>query len=71
MRYQRFTAAPTRLMPFAALLVATSLGGCAGYAEYPSHGYGYNYPNGNFASYPRTYDGSYGYRPPYYPDYQR
>ena len=26
MRYQRFTAAPTRLMPFAALLVATAIG---------------------------------------------
>ena len=71
MRYQRFTAAPTRLMPFAALLVATALGGCVGYAEYPSHGYVYNYPSGYYASYPRTYSASYGYRPYYSPDYQR
>ena len=64
MRYQRFTAAPTRLMPFAALLVATALGGC--------HGYGYNYPNGGYyAGYPRTYSASYGDRPYYSPEYQR
>ena len=67
MRYQQFTAAPTRLMPFAALLVATALGGCVGYAEYPSHGYGYIYPNGGYyAGYPRTYSASYGD-----PEYQR
>ena len=72
MRYQQFTAAPTRLMPFAALLVATALGGCAGYAEYPSHSYGYNYPTGGYyAGHPRSYSASYGDRPYYSPEYQR
>ena len=69
MRYQQFTAAPTRLMPSAALLVATALGGCA---EYPSHGYGYNYPTaGYYAGHPRSYSASYGDRPYYSPEYQR
>ena len=69
MRYPRFTRTP---MSFAALLVATPLGGCVGYAEYPSHGYGYNYPSGGYyAGYPRTYSASYGDHPYYYPEYQR
>ena len=72
MRYPRFTTAPTQLLPIAALLVATALGGCVGYAEYPSHGYGYIYPNGGYyAGYPRTYSASYGDRPYYDPEYQR
>ena len=59
-------------MPFAALLVATALGGCAGYAEYPSHSYGYNYPTGGYyAGHPRFYSASYGDRPYYSPEYQR
>ena len=59
-------------MPFAALLVATALGGCVGYAEYPSHGYGYNYPSGGYyAGYPRTDSASYGNRPYYFPEYGR
>jgi hypothetical protein len=71
MRYPRSTAARTRLIPFAALLLATALGGCVGYAEYPSHDYGYNYPSGYYAGYPRTYNASYGYRTYYCADYQR
>ena len=71
MRYPRFTAAPARMMPFAALLVATALGGCVGYTEYPSQGYSYNYPSGYYAGYPRAYNASYGYRPYYSPDYRR
>ena len=72
MRHPRCTAAPTRLMPFAALLVATALGGCVGYAEYPSQDYGYNYPSsGYYAGYPRTYSASYGDRRYYSPEYQR
>jgi hypothetical protein len=72
MRFPRPTAAPTRLMPLAALMVATALGGCVGYAEQPSHGYGYNYPSGgDYTGYPRTYSASYGHRPYYSPDYQR
>jgi hypothetical protein len=69
MRYPRFTAAPARMMPFAALLVATALGGCVGYTEYPSQGYSYNYPSGYYAGYPRTSPS--GYRPYYSHDYPR
>ena len=44
----------------------------AGYAEYPSHGYGYNYPTGGYyAGHPRSYSASYGDRPYYSPEYQR
>ena len=58
-------------MPFAALLLATALGGCVGYTGYISGDNGYNYPSSYYAGYPRTYSTSYGYRPYYSPDYGR
>lgn len=74
MRHPRFRRIPSRFVPFVALLAATTLGGCIGYTEYPSRGYGYNYSSGDYADYPRTYSASYtsyGYRPYYAPDYRR
>ena len=71
MRYRKFTAAPSRLIPSAALLLATTLGGCVGYSGYPSADNGYNYPSGYYAGHPRTYSTSYGYHPYYSPDYGR
>lgn len=67
----RSTAKLARLTSLAAFMVATSLGGCAEYEDAPTHRFAYDYHNGNYGSYPRTYSGSYGYRPSYYPDYQR
>jgi len=71
MQNPKFTAARSRLVPIAALVLATALGGCVGYSSYPSRDYGYSYPNGYYAGYPRTYTTSYGYRPYYSPDYGR
>lgn len=71
MRYPKFTTARIRSMPIAALLVATALGGCVGYSDYPSQGYSRNYPSGYDTGYQRSYSTSYGYRPYYSPDYQR
>ena len=68
MRYPKFTAAPSRLIAIAALLLVTALGGCVGYSGYPSGDNGYNY---RYAAYPRTYNTSYGYHPYYSPDYGR
>jgi hypothetical protein len=81
MRYPEFTAARRRLIPLAALLLATGLGGCVAYSGYPSGYYGYNQPNGYYggnrtayaypaynAGYP-TYTNSYRQRPYYSPDY--
>ena len=69
MRYPKFTAAPSRLIPIAALLLVTALGGCVGYSGYPSGDNGYKYPSSRYAAYPRTYNASYGYHPYYSPDY--
>ena len=70
MRNPRLTATAIRSMHIAAfLLVATTLSGCVGYVGYPSQSY--NYPNGYYAAYPRSYTTSYGYRPYYSNDYQR
>jgi hypothetical protein len=83
MRYPKFTAARSHLIPFTALMLATALGGCVGYTGYPSSGYGYSYPNSNGyygsypstygynypAAYPRTYTNSINYRPLYSSDY--
>jgi hypothetical protein len=66
-----FTTARSRLMPLAALLLATALGGCVGYTGYPSGDYGYSYPTNYYAGHPRTYSNSYGYRPYYSSDYSR
>jgi hypothetical protein len=54
---------PLTLLPFVALLLAMSLGGCVAYSGYPGYyGYNYNYP----AAYPNYY-ADYTYRPrPYY-----
>jgi hypothetical protein len=71
MRHAMFTTARSRLMPLAALLLATVLGGCVGYSSYPSRDYSYSYPSSYYAGYPRTYNGSYGYRPYYSPGYGR
>ena len=71
MRHAMFTTARSRLMPLAALLLATALGGCVGYSSYPSRDYSYSYPSSYYAGYPRTYNGSYGYRPYYSPGYGR
>src|ERR1700722_16471046 len=60
-----------RLIPFAALLLATALGGCVGYTGYPSRDNGHNYPSGDYAGYPRTYSTSYSYHPYYPPEYSR
>ncbi len=75
MRYQQFTAARSRLVPLAALLLASVLGGCVGYADYPSGNYGYSQPNYGYSSYyrgyPATYTNSYNQRPYYSPSYGR
>ena len=71
MRHAMFTAARSRLIPIAMLLLATALGGCVGYSGYPSGDNGYNYPSGYYAGHPRTYNTSYGYRPYYSSDYGR
>ena len=44
----KFTVARSRLIPLAALLVATALGGCVAYTGYPSSTYSYSYPNGYY-----------------------
>jgi hypothetical protein len=79
MRYPKFVAARSHLKPLAALLLATALGGCLGYAGYPSRDYGYgnpnygysSYPSSYYAGYPQTYSTSYSYRPYYSPEYGR
>jgi len=80
MRYQQFTAARSRLIPLAALVLASALGGCVGYAGYPSRDYGYSQPNYGY-SHPNYGHGGYypGYavtntynqRPYYSPSYSR
>jgi len=65
MCYSKFTAARSHLIPLAALLLATTLGGCYPYPGYPSNGYGYYYPNG----YPANY--GYNYSDGYYAGYRR
>jgi hypothetical protein len=83
MRYPKFTAVRSRLIPVAALLSATILGGCVGYTGYPSGDYGYSHPNGYYsgnrsaysypasyyAGYPSAYGNSYNHRRFYSPDY--
>ena len=81
MRHPKFTATRSYLIPLAALLLATTLGGCYPYPGYPSNGYGYNYPNGYpanngynypngyYAGYPRTSYNSNENRPLYTSDY--
>lgn len=66
-----------RLIPLAALLLATALGGCIAYTGYPPSSYGYSYsggyyasyPSGYYASYPETYTNAPAYRPYYSPAY--
>ena len=81
MRYPKFTSTRSHLIPLAAFLLVTTLGGCYPYPGYPSNGYGYNYPNGYpanygynypngyYAGYPRTSYNSNEYRPYYSSDY--
>lgn len=82
MRIPTFTSARRRLAPFAALAVATVLGGCVAYTGYPSGYYGYNYPSGyypgnrtayafpsNYNGYPSSYANSYYQRPAYSQEY--
>ena len=71
MRYPKIMAARRRLAPVAALLLASSLGGCVGYTGYPSGDYGYsqpNYrhsePNYGYSNYPSSYN-----QRPYYSPY--
>ena len=82
MRYQQFTAARSRLIPLAALVLATALGGCVGYAGYPSRDYGYSQPNYGYSQpnysyssyypgYAVTYSDLYNQRPYYSPSYSR
>jgi hypothetical protein len=84
MRRPTFTAAHSdlisvaALLPLAALLLSTALGGCVAYTSHPPGYYSYNYPYGyyggyrsaygypgSYAAYPSTYDR----RPLYSPDY--
>ena len=73
MPHPKFATVRRRLVPVAALLVATALGGCVAYTGYPSGYYGYNYPSGYYGdnrggyAYP-TYS-SYNQRPLYSSDY--
>jgi hypothetical protein len=82
MRNQKFTAARRRLVPIAAILLATALGGCVAYSGYPSGYYGANYPYGyyggnrtayvypsSYSGYSGTYTNSYNPRPYYSRDY--
>ena len=71
MRHALPATTRSRLVPLAALLLATALGGCVGYSSYPSRDYSYSYPSGYYAGYPRTYSSSNSYRPYYSPDYGR
>ena len=65
-RYPK-SVAQRRLIPLAAVLLATALGGCVGYAAYPSRDYNYSDYSGN----PGAYTYSHNYRPYYSPDYNR
>jgi hypothetical protein len=77
MRYPKFTVARSRLIPLAALLLATVLSGCVAYTGYPSSTYGNNYPGGYYSGYPSGYYAGYpnnytypsGPRPFYSPTY--
>ena len=71
MQRAMLTTARSRLIPLAALLLTTVLGGCVGYTGYPSRDYGYSYPNNYYAGYQHTYNTWYGYHPYYSPDYNR
>jgi hypothetical protein len=69
MRYPKFTASRSHLIPLAALLLTTTLGGCYPYSGYPSNGYGHNYPNGYPSNgyghdYSNGYPANYGYNYP-------
>jgi len=69
MRYQQSTAARSRLIPLAALVLASALGGCVGYAGYPSRDYGYSQPNYGYSQANYGYSqANYGYGS-YYPGY--
>ena len=59
MQCAKFTAARCRLIPLAALLLATALGGCVAYAGYPTSNYSYNYPSGYYSGYPSGYYAGY------------
>ncbi len=68
MRYT-FKAARNRLVPLAALVLATALGGCVAYTGYPPTSYSYTtYPSGYYAGYPTAY--TYSYNTSYTPDYR-
>jgi hypothetical protein len=73
MRYPKPLATRSHLKTLAALLLATALGGCVGYAGYPSSGYGHNYPNNYSNDYYRGYPSTYSYNHPsnYYAGYPR
>jgi hypothetical protein len=68
MRPKIITAARRRLVPLAALLFATALGGCVAYTGYPAASYAY--PNSYYGGYPASYSTySYNYPRYYWPDY--
>jgi hypothetical protein len=80
--FSKSTTARRRLVPVAALLLATTLGGCVAYPGYPSGYYGYNNPNAyyganrtdyvypnSYGGYQSTYANSYSARPYYSHDY--
>jgi hypothetical protein len=73
MPHPKFETARRRLVPVAALLVATALGGCVAYTGYPSGYYSYNYPSGyyggNRGGYAYPAYSSYNQRPVYSSDY--
>jgi hypothetical protein len=65
-----FKCAGKGLIPMAALLGATLLGGCVAYTGYPTATtYGYNYPGSYYGGYPSNYAYSYNYYPAYSSDY--
>jgi hypothetical protein len=71
MRYPKVTVARGGIVSVVSLLLATSLGGCIAYTNYPSqdYSYRYSYPHSYYTDYPRAYAYSYNYHPYYSSDY--
>jgi hypothetical protein len=67
MLYSNPAAHRRRLIPLAAVLLATTLGGCIGYAGNPSRDYSY----GDYSGKPGAYAYSHNYRPYYSSGYSR
>ena len=71
MRNSKFIAAGSRLIPIAALLLTTALGGCVAYPGYPSNAYNNSDPGGYYTGYPAYYANSPAHPPTYYRNYYR